>query len=148
MERRCWVNFQCRGVLLVWMKVGQGPIVLAEGVGVGCSDIFSLVYLFSFLPPSLWETVRYWSNYCLKGPLNPNQPTNKYLSLVCISIFPTNGFILSYVYFKVFIFQRVCFSILPITLYFIIRYFSFKAFKRLFLVSCWHVRTFLQTAKF
>ena len=48
-ERRCWVNFQCWGVLLVWMIVGQGPIVLAVGAGGGCLDIFSLVYLFSFL---------------------------------------------------------------------------------------------------
>ena len=37
-ERRCWVNFQCRGVLLVWMIVGQGPIVLAVGAGGGCLD--------------------------------------------------------------------------------------------------------------
>ena len=57
-ERRCWVNFQCRGVLLVWMIVGQGPIVLAVGAGGGCLDIFSLIYLFSFLSSSLWETVR------------------------------------------------------------------------------------------
>ena len=35
MERRCWVNFQCRGVLLVWMIVGQGPIALALGAGGG-----------------------------------------------------------------------------------------------------------------
>ena len=48
MERRCCVNFQCRGVLLLWMTVGQGPIVLAVGAGGGCLDIFSLVYLFSF----------------------------------------------------------------------------------------------------
>ena len=31
----CWVNFQCRGVLLVWMIVGQGPIVLAVGAEGG-----------------------------------------------------------------------------------------------------------------
>ena len=48
-ERRCWVNFQCRGVLLVWMTVGQGPIALAVGAGGVCLDIFSLIYLFSFL---------------------------------------------------------------------------------------------------
>ena len=30
--RRCWVNFQCRGVLLNWIVVGQGPTVLAVGV--------------------------------------------------------------------------------------------------------------------
>ena len=71
-ERRCWVNFQCRGVLLVWMIVGQGSIALAVGAGGGCWDIFSLVYLFSFLSPSLWETARYRLKYCLKGPLNPN----------------------------------------------------------------------------
>ena len=73
--RRCWVNFQCRGILLVWMIVGQGPIALA--VGGGCLDIFILVYLFSFLSPFLWETARYRLKYCLKGPLNPKQPTNQ-----------------------------------------------------------------------
>ena len=52
--RRCWV-----GVLLVWMIVGQGPIALAVGAGVGCLDIFSLIYIFLFLSPSLWETARY-----------------------------------------------------------------------------------------
>ena len=76
-ERRCWVNFQCRGVLLVRMIVGQGPIALAVGAGGGCLDIFSLVCLFSFLSPSLWETARYRLKYCLKGPLNPKQPTNQ-----------------------------------------------------------------------
>ena len=76
-ERRCWVNFQSRGVLLVWMIVGQGPIALAVGAGGGCLDIFSLIYLFSFLSPSFWETARYRLKYCLKGPLNPKQPTNQ-----------------------------------------------------------------------
>ena len=76
-ERRCWVNFQCQGVLLLWMIVGQGPVVLAVGAGGGCLDIFSLIYLFSFLSPSLWEMVRYRQKYCLKGPFNPKQPTNQ-----------------------------------------------------------------------
>ena len=53
--RRCWVNFQCWGVLLIWMIVGQGPIALAVGAGWGCLDIFSLAYLFSFLSPSLGD---------------------------------------------------------------------------------------------
>ena len=35
--------------------VGQGPIALAVGAGGGCFDIFSLVYLFSFLSPSLGD---------------------------------------------------------------------------------------------
>ena len=77
MVRRCWVNFQCRGVLLIWITVGQGPIVLAVGAGGGCLDIFSLMYHFSFLSPSLWETAQYRLKYCLKGPLSPKQPTNQ-----------------------------------------------------------------------
>ena len=60
----------------VWIIVGQGPTALAGGAGGGCLDIFSLVYHFSFLTPSLWETARYRLKYCLKGPLSPNQPTN------------------------------------------------------------------------
>ena len=30
-----------------------------------------------FSSPSLWETARYRLKYCLKGPLNPKQPTNQ-----------------------------------------------------------------------
>ena len=55
MERRCWVNFQCRGVLLVWMIVGQGPIALAVGAGGGYLDIFSLIYLFFSFSLSLGD---------------------------------------------------------------------------------------------
>ena len=51
--RWCWVNFQCWGVLLIWMRVGQGPTALAVGAGGGCLDIFSLICHFSFLSPSL-----------------------------------------------------------------------------------------------
>ena len=29
----CWVNFQCWGVLLIWIIVGQGPTALAVGAG-------------------------------------------------------------------------------------------------------------------
>ena len=64
--------------VLILIIVGQGPIAVAVGAGGGCLDIFSLVYLFSFLSPSLWETSRYRLKYCLKGPFNPqttNQPT-------------------------------------------------------------------------
>ena len=53
--RWCWVNFQCRGVLLIWIIVGKGPIAPAVGASEGCLDIFSLVYLFSFLSPSLGD---------------------------------------------------------------------------------------------
>ena len=72
-------NFQCRSVLLVWIRVGQGPTALAVGAGGGCLDIFTLIHPFSPLSPSLWETTQYRLKYCLKGLLNPkttNQPTN------------------------------------------------------------------------
>ena len=61
----------------IWIVVGQGPTALAVGAGGGCLDIFSLIYRFSFLSPSLWETARYRLKYCLKGPLSPKQPTNQ-----------------------------------------------------------------------
>ena len=60
----------------IWIIVGQGPIALAVGAGGACLDIFTLLYLFSPLSPSLWKTVRYRLKYFLKGPLNPKQPTN------------------------------------------------------------------------
>ena len=31
-----------RGVLLIWIIVGQGPTVLAVGAGGGCLDLFFL----------------------------------------------------------------------------------------------------------
>ena len=55
----------------------EGPTALAVGAGEGCLDIFSLIFHFSFLSPSLWETARYRLKYCPKGPLSPNQPTNQ-----------------------------------------------------------------------
>ena len=61
----------------ILITLGQGPIALAVGAGGGCLDIFTLIYPFSSLSPSLWETARYRLKYCLKGPLNPNQPTNQ-----------------------------------------------------------------------
>ena len=66
----------------IWITVGQGPTALAIGAGGGggeggCLDIFTLIYPFSPLSPSLWETARYRLKYCLKGPLNAKQPTNQ-----------------------------------------------------------------------
>ena len=40
MVRKCLVNFQSRGVLLIWIIVGPEPIVLAVGADGGCLDIF------------------------------------------------------------------------------------------------------------
>ena len=76
----------------IWMIVGQGPIVLAKGEGGGCLDIFTLLYLFSPLSPSLWETARYRLKYCLKGPLKPKQSINQTLGhslLKLLSLFYT-----------------------------------------------------------
>ena len=60
----------------IWITVGQGSTALAVGAGGGCLDIFTLIYPFFPLSPSLWETARYRLKYCLKGPLNP-KPTNQ-----------------------------------------------------------------------
>ena len=60
----------------IWIAVGQGPIALAVG-GVGVVWTFLLSSILSLLSYSLWETVQYRLKYCLKGPLNPKQPTNQ-----------------------------------------------------------------------
>ena len=60
--------------------------MLTVGAGGGCLDIFSLVYHFSILSSSLWETVRYRLKYCLEGPLSPKQPTNQ-LSRLYFNVF-------------------------------------------------------------
>ena len=79
MVRWCWVKFPVPGRPTNWITVGQGRTALAVGAGGGCLDIFSLIYPFFPLSPSLWETVRYRLKCCLKGQLNPKQPTNQIL---------------------------------------------------------------------
>ena len=69
------------GRLTILIRVGQGPTALAVGAGGGCLDIFTLIYPFSSISPSLWGTARYRLKYCLKGPLNPKQPTNQLIIL-------------------------------------------------------------------
>ena len=71
----------------VSMIVGQGPTALAVGAGGGCLDIFTLIYPFFPLSPSLWETARYRLKYCLKGPLNP-KPTNQFRILLVLELSP------------------------------------------------------------
>ena len=73
----------------IWITVGQGPTALAVGAGGGCLDIFTLIYPFFPLSPSLWETARYRLKYCLKGPLNPKQPTNQIHSFILFYIILT-----------------------------------------------------------
>ena len=46
-------HFQCR------LTVAKGPNVLAVGADGGCLDIFTLLYHFFSLSPSLSETARY-----------------------------------------------------------------------------------------
>ena len=61
----------------IWITVGQGPTALVVDAGGGCWTFLLSSVLFSSLSPSLWETARYRLKYCLKGPLNPKQPTNQ-----------------------------------------------------------------------
>ena len=71
MVQWCWVNFQCRGVLLIWIIVGQGPTALVIGAGGGCLDIFlSSVISHFYLPLSGRRPDS------LPGSFNPKQPTN------------------------------------------------------------------------
>ena len=69
------------------------------GAGGGCLDIFSLVCLFSFLFLPVWETAQYRLKYCLKGPLNPKQPTNQQpvWEQLATDQFLTAFFVVSYV---------------------------------------------------
>ena len=60
-------NLPVPGRPTIWITVGQGPTALAVSAGWGCLDIFTLIYPFSPLSPSLWETARYRLAYCLKG---------------------------------------------------------------------------------
>ena len=83
--RRCWVNYQCRGVLLILNYSRSRAYCACSRCGWGCLDIFTLIYQFSDLSPSLWETALYRLKYCLKGPLNPKQPTNQPLFLFSFS---------------------------------------------------------------
>ena len=85
------------------MIVGQGPAALAVGAGGGCLEV-SFPHL-SLLSTSLWETVQYRLKYCLKGLLNPKQPTtppfNEYLvqeELVILALASTVSMFLVKVY--------------------------------------------------
>ena len=39
----------------IWITVGQEPTALAVGVDGGCLDVFTLIYPFSPLSPSLGD---------------------------------------------------------------------------------------------
>ena len=60
--------------------MGQGPVELSEGADGDSLDIFfSDLFFFHFFIP-LWETAK----YCLKGLLNPNQPTVRVTAVVML----------------------------------------------------------------
>ena len=41
-----WANFKCRGVLLVWIKVGQGPTALTSlSLSLGDDPIYTDILL-------------------------------------------------------------------------------------------------------
>ena len=74
------------GCPTIWMIVGQGPIVLAVGGGGGGGGggvvwtflLSAIFFSFLFLPLSgRRPDIEYRLKYCLKGPLNPKQPTNQ-----------------------------------------------------------------------
>ena len=51
-------NFQYRGVLLVWIVVGQGPTALAVGAGGISLDVYAPVYHFSsFFLSGRWPDI-------------------------------------------------------------------------------------------
>ena len=85
---RCWINFQCWGVLLIWIIVGQGPIVLAVGAGWGCLDIFfSRLSSLFFLP--LWEIAGYRLKYCTSQRADKPKTTNDQMLLLSRAMIST-----------------------------------------------------------
>ena len=70
-------KLQVPGRPTIWIAVGQGPTALVVGAGGIVWTFLLSSILFSPLSPTLWEMARYRLKYCLKGPLNPKQPTNQ-----------------------------------------------------------------------
>ena len=57
------------------MVLGKLPVPGRPTISITVGQ--GLIYPFSPLSPSLWETARYRLKYCLKGALNPKQPNNQ-----------------------------------------------------------------------
>ena len=71
-------NFQCRGSYNLDDSRARAYYTCSR-CGWGLFGHFYSPLSFSPLSPSLWETARYRLKYCLKGPVNPKQPTNQHL---------------------------------------------------------------------
>ena len=82
-----WCNGAGHGVLLIWIIEGQRPTALTVGAGGGGWTVFSLIYHFSLLSPSLWEMDNIDCNTVSKGR-NPKQTINQPI-LVIHFIFKT-----------------------------------------------------------
>ena len=76
MGRWCWVNIKCRCVLLIWIRVGQGPTALAVGKGGGCLDIFLSYIISLFFPTLSGRRPDIDLKYCPKGQISLKQQTN------------------------------------------------------------------------
>ena len=73
-------SFHCRGVLLLWQMVGQGPAVLAAGAGrVGCFCFFISSILSSFSNASSLGRWLDILKYCCLG---------RYYPAVVVSLLP------------------------------------------------------------
>ena len=74
--RCCWVNFQSRGVLLIWIIVWQGSTALAVGaegvIWTGHFFLSSISFNFFFRLSGRRPDIDW---HCLKGPISPKQPT-------------------------------------------------------------------------
>lgn len=69
MVQRCWV-LSVLGRPTNLKIGGQGSVELSIGAGGACFGHFSLVYLFSFLPPSLGDGPIYTEILCQRA-VNP-----------------------------------------------------------------------------
>ena len=89
MVRWCWVNFQCRGVLLIGIRVEQGPT--AHAVGAGGHGF--VVYHFFFFSLSLGDGPIYTEILSQRAvkPKTTNQPTNHLAFLNVVYIFNTKS---------------------------------------------------------
>ena len=82
----CWVKLPVPRRPTICITVGQGPPALAVGAGGG--DVWTFL-LSSIISPSLLSlslSLGYGLKYCLKGLLNPKQPTNQRMKKYVVTL--------------------------------------------------------------